>query len=532
MVIITGNAGDGKTAFIRKIESKAENVKKLVNGNGVTFGINGVTFQSNYDGSQDEDQKANDDVLSAFFKPFENLTDYSKAREGRVIAINEGRLVEFLHTVAAYKQLADTIENYFYTEGKSPLPEGLLIINLNLRSVVATANNRESLFKQQVKSLTQKTLWAGCENCSAAENCFIKYNVSSLNDSAVGNEIIERMEWLLRTVSLKRELHITMRDLRSFIAFTLTKDFQCHEVKEKLDANMGDYLDWWKLYYFNISDNSATDSAQQDRLIKLIRETDVAETAVPSLDRDLYFGLHQPEQFLDFEERSTQLLSQFNDVKILIPLHDQTDNIQKRILTTQKILVRHQYFEGKINYRSRLPYHSVFDFHDLLIGASANKEEMMSNTKQSIAKAISLNEGCNNESIYSKNLVLSSAQVKDPSSKSYRLFGLSNFELIVNSAAQLTNYLEYEPDSLIFRSLTDKKVSLTISLDLFEMLYFISQGYSPSLNDIRGRFVELQIFKNLLENQEYKEVIVTGDNELFYSIKINEQYKLELQPLT
>ena len=99
LVIITGNAGDGKTAFIRKIESKANNVKKLINGNGVTFEINGTLFQSNYDGSQDEDQKANDDVLSAFFKPFENLTDYSLATQGRIIAINEGRLVEFLHTV-------------------------------------------------------------------------------------------------------------------------------------------------------------------------------------------------------------------------------------------------------------------------------------------------------------------------------------------------------------------------------------------------------------------------------------------------
>ncbi|MGF7036969.1 methylation-associated defense system protein kinase MAD6 [Mucilaginibacter lappiensis] len=531
LVIITGNAGDGKTAFIRKIESKANNVKKLINGNGVTFEINGTIFQSNYDGSQDEDQKANDDVLSAFFKPFENLTDYSLATQGRIIAINEGRLVEFLHTVAPYRQLADTIENYFYTEGKSQLPDGLLIINLNLRSVVANGHNQESLFKQQVKLLTQKPLWANCQTCPVAENCFIKYNVASLNDSAVGNEIIDRMEWLLRTVSLKRELHITMRDLRSFIAFTLTRDYQCSEIKHQIEVGDEDYLNWWKHYYFNISDNAANDSAQYDRLIKLVRETDVAETAVPSLDRDLYFGTHLPEQFLYFEERKEQLLSQFNEFKIKIPLHDQTEEIQRRILTTQKILVRHQYFEGNINYRARLPYHSVFDFHDLLIGISANKEVMMNDTKQSIAKAISLNEGCNNEGIYSKNLVLSSAQVKDPISKSYRLFELASFELIINSSAHLTNYLEYEPDSLTFRSLTDKKVSLTISLDLFEMLYFISQGYSPSLNDIRGRFVELQIFKNLLENQEYKEVIVTSDNESFFSIKINDQYKLELQPL-
>ncbi|MBC7913844.1 MAG: protein kinase [Pyrinomonadaceae bacterium] len=532
LVIITGNAGDGKTAFIRKIEGKANNVQKLAHRNGANFNINGLTYQSNYDGSQDEDEKANDEVLAAFFKPFENLSDYTQSLEGRIIAINEGRLVEFLQTVSTYKHLADTIENYFYTEGKTKLPAGLLIINLNLRSVVAAGDNQESLFKQQVKLLTKKELWNKCETCPVATNCFIKYNVSSLNDSAVGGEIIERMEWLLRTVSLKRELHITMRDLRSFIAFTLTRDYQCHEMQSLSEALNGAYLTWWKLYYFNISDNTATDTGQQDRLIKLIRETDIAETAVPSLDRDLYFGLHQPENFLDFEERTDHLLDQFNDRKIMIPLHDQTEQIQKDILATQKIVVRHQYFEGKINYRFRLPYHSVFDFYDLLKGKNEEQDQMMLDTKLGISKAISLNEGCDNEKVYNHNLVLSSAQIQDPISKSYRLFALSHFELLINSSKHLTSYLEYEPDCLIFRSKTDKKVALTISLDLFEMLYFIGQGYSPSLNDIRGRFVELQIFKNLLENQEYKEVIVTEDNESFYSIKIGDQNKLMLQPLS
>ena len=50
------------------------------------------------------------------------------------------------------------------------------------------------------------------------------------------------------------------------------------------------------------------------------------------------------------------------------------------------------------------------------------------------------------------------------------------------------------------------------------MLYFIQKGYSPSLNDIRGKFVELTIFKNLLENLTYNKVVVTKDNIEFYEI--------------
>ena len=63
------------------------------------------------------------------------------------------------------------------------------------------------------------------------------------------------------------------------------------------------------------------------------------------------------------------------------------------------------------------------------------------------------------------------------------------------------------------------------------MLYFIQQGFSPSLNDLRGKFIELIIFKNLLENLTYKEVVVTSDNLEFYRISKDEQSRLYIEPM-
>ena len=137
MIIITGNAGDGKTAFIRRVEGIASNVQRLSNRNGANFTINGVPFQSNYDGSQDEEELANNEVLTEFFKPFEEKNSFHDVSEGRIIAINEGRLVDFLQSAEKHRQLYDIIDEYFYQEGKTKLPEGLMIINLNLRSVTA-----------------------------------------------------------------------------------------------------------------------------------------------------------------------------------------------------------------------------------------------------------------------------------------------------------------------------------------------------------------------------------------------------------
>lgn len=548
LLIITGNAGDGKTAFIKKIENDS-NVKEVIqhsHRNGARFKINGNPFESNYDGSQDEENNINNDVLDTFFSPFEGLTNYNLAKEGRIIAINEGRLVEFLTTSQKHSKLATTIENYFYEEGHTKLPEGVMIVNLNLRSVVAQDDEGGSLFRNQFKALTKKELWKQCDGCALAKNCFIKYNVDSFNDSAAGDTIISRMEWLIKTVSLKRELHVTMRDMRSLIAYTLTRDYSCEDLKSLLQTTESEPQKYWQYYYFNITNPSVQDSANQDRLIKLLRETDIGEVAIPYLDRDLFFGKHLSKNYLEFAEREFSLLDVFNANKSYIPAHEQNTEIIQQIKTKHKSFVRHQYFEGKSelidtdyrdeandeivkmpSYLLRLPYHSVFTFVKIL--KSTNNEDSI---KRSISRAVSLNEGCNNENLDKDSLVLSSSDVKDPMGQSFKLFKLSDFELFVNKTEHLVKYLEYEPDSLIFRHKEEKHIRLTISLDLYEMLFFIQQGFSPSLNDLKGKFIELIVFKNLLENLSYNEVVVTRDNIAFYKIMKDSFNHINVEPVT
>ena len=547
LLIITGNAGDGKTAFIRKIEDHNSiiNINRFGHRNGAEFEISDVKYQSNYDGSQDEDTKTNTDVLDEFFNPFEDVVNYSEAKEGRIIAINEGRLVEFLSTSEKHGKLADVIENYFYKEGHSQLPPGVMIINLNLRSVVASKEEEESLLKKQLKVLTQKGLWNKCNTCPVSDKCFIKYNVVSLNDSAVGDAVINRLEWLIRTVSLKRELHITMRDLRSFISFLLTRDYACEDIEELYGNNVDTPEKYWNNYYFNITNANSDDGGGQDRLIKLLRETDIGDVSIPDQDRNLFFGLHEAKDYIEFADRKISLLDIFNKNKEVIPAHEHNAETISKVQEIQRIYIRHQYFEGKkkmlkINgnsvempsYLRRLPYHSIFKFHDILNnGEKSDKQDIISNTKQSISRAISLNEGADNKKMDSKHLVLSSTEVKDPYGKSFRLFDLNDFELYINRTDHLVKYLEYEPDSLIFRHKKDTHIKLTISLDLYEMLYFIQQGFSPSLNDIKGKFVELMIFKNLLENLAYNKVVVTNDNLKFYEISKDNDNKLHVSSL-
>lgn len=552
LLIITGNAGDGKTAFIKKIENNpsVRDVQHFEHQNGARFKINNVQYESNYDGSQDEEESVNNDVLEKFFEPFEGLKNYDQAKEGRIIAINEGRLVEFFTTSKKHKDLADIVDNYFDKEGHYQLPPGLMIINLNLRSVVAENGVDGSLFKQQIRQLTKKELWKSCEECDLAKDCFIKYNVQSVNDSASGNEVITRLEWLLRTVSLKRELHITMRDLRSLIAFILTRDFSCEDVKSLEALKTTDPAKYWQYYYFNITNPLNEDGGNNDRLVKLLRETDIGEVAVPNLDRELFFTKHQEKDYLEFAEREASLLEIFNTNKTFVPAHELDEKSIADIREKHKSFIRHQYFEAKFfnlvtevteieqedgtlqkiqkpAYLLRIPYKSVFEFVNILRADKLNDSII-----QNISRAVSLNEGCNNKELDKNNLVVSSTEVKDPKGKSFKLFPLSEFELVVNKTDHLTKYLEYEADSLTFRSSKHRHIALTISLDLYEMLYFIHKGFSPSLNDMKGKFIELLVFKNLLENLNYNEIVVTPDNKEFFSVKKDSTNRIAIQKLT
>lgn len=543
LIIITGNAGDGKTAFIHRIEDSGVNKSHLESNNGSEFFIDGVKFMSNYDGSQDEDQKLNDEVLRDFLSPFFGLTDYNQAKEGRVIAINEGRLVDFLTTRSELKELKNNIEDYFYKEGHAELLSGLMIINLNLRSVTAKDGQSPSLLAQQVKKLTRPELWSKCDGCPVADRCFIKYNVDTFQDSSAGDEVINRLEWLVRAIVYKRELHITMRDLRSMISWMLTRDYSCSEVKQLIEyvqvENLPEY--YWQYYYFNLTAPTAwvfngnfplpsLDSS--DRLIRLLRETDLAGVALPAFDRDLYYTDKCKDDYLVFSDRKRSLLKDFNAANVIVPAYEVKNDITRMMITGRhKSFIRHQYFEGQkpgFDFRRRLPYRYIDKFEKEL---RLEDGDALKETMQNLAKAISASEGCKYEELTNGYMLLASTNIVDPISKSYRRFPLDEFELFVNKTDHLTKYIEYESDSLTFRHKTDKFIQLTVSLDLYEMLQYIHEGFTPSVNDLQGRFIELQIFKNLLEAKTYTEILVTKNNRKFTIIRLDGDKHIIIEPL-
>src|SRR5207244_411116 len=139
LVIITGNAGDGKTAFLDRLlkDAAARGPHRPVRrDNGADLQLPaGRWLRTNHDGSQDQADVANDEVLRAFFGPFAGDTLRGEPNETRLIAINEGRLVDFIDAhETAFPALAARVRDGLNggTSGAA-----VAIVNLHRRSLLS-----------------------------------------------------------------------------------------------------------------------------------------------------------------------------------------------------------------------------------------------------------------------------------------------------------------------------------------------------------------------------------------------------------
>lgn len=535
LVIVTGNAGDGKTAFLQQVESlftqNGATVTRLPSRNGSTWTWEGRNYETNYDGSQDEEDRSNDTVLDAFFKPFEGEEMVGLfGTEIRLIAINEGRLLDFLAhgpRAAAYAGLRRFVNDAL--AGDTP-PEGALLVNLNLRAV--TAGGVDSLVERQLMRLLQPSLWAPCANCSIRALCPLLHNASTLRDSNSGPAVRERLRRLFEVVHLRRRAHVTMRDLRSALSWLLLRDHGCEEVKALLArADERSPAALVALYYPEaFADPEAGKSLPVrldgperavDRLVRRLREADVGRVNHPILDRLLDADPDKAVPWMTFDDRSPAAAAQVRLYAAGVARHIDDvpfPNVVEARRTLAAVMRRWAYFERRdTGWRDMLPYTSVA-LLEAVINATTNedRERGCLDLRDRVVEAVSVAEGVRNPRLRCNYLALKVSRVKDAAIRSYRLFPKEDFRIEVNRPAH-EDYLEFAPDAVELVAVNGP-ARLRISLDLLEMMELIRHGYRPTANDLQGLFVNLRIFRNELIATTFDRVLLSADDEQFFEV--------------
>ncbi len=528
LVVISGNAGDGKTAFLQRLEQAAKDKQAVVTPslNGARFELRGHTFFSNYDGSQDEGDQKNDDVLRAFLAPFKGKvsSNWVKGKETRLIAINEGRLVDFLETNhTEFEALTALVKEGLRTGEPA---EGVAVVNLNLRSVVVDRQGFEnSILERLVNRMTNERFWVPCHSCDLKDRCYAFHNARTIQDETAGKHVVERIKSIYAITHLRGRLHITLRDLRSALAYTLVGTRDCDEIHELYRTGQRDEI--IQGFYFNSWRGG--DAPNADRLLTLLSEVDVADGDDPRLDRALDFVSPAKDPTLfRFEQRGNYdreiLRSLFEELPRDVSGRASAHRAEahRRFIAMAR---RRAFFERRdVGWRTMLPYKTAEELLSVVRG-----DRKPDGLLEPLIVAINRGEGLTRPELIGNNLALEVRRVEGGSVRSYRLYPRERFSLSMADQAAHSQFVEHMATGLILRY-KDKSLDaeLLVSLDVYEMLMRLNDGYRPSVEEERGYYLSLAVFKNQLGSAPYQEVLLSTSGHDFYRVARQADGRLEM----
>ncbi|NKW96659.1 protein kinase domain-containing protein [Bacillus toyonensis] len=530
LVIITGNAGDGKTAFIQRLESiliKNGGKIEAEKGNGKDIQFQGIKLITNYDGSQDEGDVVNEQVLEAFFAPYATDQPFDlsveQTKEVRLIAINEGRLMEFLDN-PKYRSLFNTVESYLRKRVKDE--EEFVLVNLNWRSVVAKTETELSIVEKLLGQLADPHVTEGCEVCNEKYICPICFNIKTLNDETIGPQVKENIRRVFEVVHLRKKFHITMRDIRSALSYIIFGTKTSDEIKALMKGGSLESLkELSDMYYYNSMFNTGNSS---DRLMRELKNIDVAKGAIPQIEKKLSQVSSSNQKMYaakDFDgvEKEANVLDAFFEEK---PVgSDQISNLY-RVRSFKRFveMSKRKYFFESMDQDSNhlLPYRSYEKFIKLF-----DDEDTLNKERDLILRAISYTEEIRIP--LKDTLCLRESKWRTDDLISMRVFPMKDFKLETLMIGTEVEFAEYKKDAFKLVYTQNPRISFEVTLDLYELLHKVIQGYVPTAYELRGAFMNLAIFKRQLLSQHYEEVILSDSSGQYMAKK--EGKKLVLLPI-
>lgn len=297
LVILCGNAGDGKTALLQHLAARLglgthPSVKRVLEGKVV----DGPFVRINLDGSASWQGRSADELLDEFLEPFQN----GKPVEDIVhlLAINDGRLLEWIEGVEARlggkaTPLTESLYDLLQQEADTQV-EHIRFINLNQRSLVGgitPGNTIETSFLERLLDRLYggeqaPEIWSLCRSCVAQEHCqvfraarvFGPETIPSPVAPEVRERARQRLFEALQAVHLSGETHITMRELRASLVYVL---FGVHFCDDYHNGSEVEVLPYWDRAF------QANSPARQGEVLTELIRFDPSLEAHPQIDRHL-----------------------------------------------------------------------------------------------------------------------------------------------------------------------------------------------------------------------------------------------------
>lgn len=505
VIFLSGNPGDGKTAFLEQVKVELERRQATSieqNESGWEYRHNIHTFRSCYDASEAHEGHSADEQLTAKLHGLEG-DDSPDIPLTVLIAINDGRLADyFARNQDRFVWLSEQIE--VARDPATGILSDVWLVDLKQRSFVNFPGSATpSVFRRVLKRLVEPEEWKICDGCAAKVVCPIRSNAAALREPIVS----ERLEYLLLFNHLRRQRHITMRDLRSALAYLITGNISCEEVHSarrgvEVSPSLVDRFYWQSTF-------APVESG--DELLSDLVVLDPARFPHPHLDRFLHF------QRLDSATKSRSQL-----------FYNQVDLSPRRFANERAWIAatkRRLYFEAvdhsiiqsveqssieQFSWKSLLPFKYVELFFGLLAG-----EGDFTEVHKRLALGILRSDGVLGPATSGKLsiVVTASDQQQLTVLKQFPTeeFTLQTVEL--QSSALIENIPEY----LVLEHTTGTP-RLEITLDLFELLMQMADGLQPSAPEFRPLLEDLVPFKSTLLLRETRDLVLVESQRRIHHI--------------
>lgn len=478
-VFLCGNPGDGKTAFLEQVRSALRaqgGIEQQSDESGWEIVLGGHTYRSCYDASEAHAGRSANEQLTA------RLASLEGAHEPAVpltvlVAINDGRLLDYLDQVyTTFPWLAKQIRDAM-RPGQS-VKRTVWYIDLKQRAFVGLPDHgASSTFQKVLAKLVDPEQWSTCQTCAARAVCPLLHNATRLRSPQVSR----RLEGLLLLVHLRRQRHITMRDLRSALAYLITGNRSCQDVHAAYQSPDGGA----SLIAFHYWQSAFAPREQADEVLQDLRALDPVRVSLPQLDRFLYartraeYGIQRSQLF------APELADDLPPQRFL-EVQDWLDALKRRLFFEgQETLI------GGLTWQKLVPYAYAGTFINLLAGV----QPLGSAISAQLASGIWRSDNVNTELPSGHlNLVIDHAE-------SQRLivakeFSLDDFRLTLQQPLS-AEVIEAIPEGLVLEHRTGTP-KLHITLDLFELLMRLADGLHANTPELRPLLEDLVPFKSTL----------------------------------
>ncbi|MXZ20901.1 MAG: hypothetical protein F4Y84_09940, partial [Caldilineaceae bacterium SB0665_bin_25] len=290
LVILCGNAGDGKTALLQHLANKLglgrkHSSQRILEGRME----DGLVVRMNLDGSAAWQGRSADELLDEFLKPFQDGPPDEDA--AHLLAINDGRLLEWIEKG---EETLLTRELYAFLIGEpSDLESHVRFLDLNQRSLVGgivpertgiESDFLERLLDQLYGGENATEIWSPCLTCSAQDRCEVFRATKTFGPEELGVGVPptvrararQRLFDALQAVHLRGETHITVRELRAALVYILFGVHFCRDYHEGRSASP-----YWDRAF------SPQSAGRQGEVLRELIRLDPALEAHPQIDRKL-----------------------------------------------------------------------------------------------------------------------------------------------------------------------------------------------------------------------------------------------------